>query len=130
MFKGNQHLLKRCPAAKVLGLKVSCPVILIKNMTRGFYNGQRGIIKALEDNGPTVDFDGKLVKLKPEKFEISTDRGQTVKAKREQYPLKVAYGLSVHHAHGLTIPYLVVDSRSFFQARAVWCCSRPSYDQR
>ena len=38
-----------------------------------------------------MDFDGKLVKLKPEKFEISTDRGQTVKAKREQYPLKVAY---------------------------------------
>ena len=62
-----------------------------------------------------MDFDGKLVKLKPEKFEISTDRGQTVKAKREQYPLKVAYGLSVHRAQGLTIPYLVVDSRSFFK---------------
>ena len=43
--EGSQHYLNKFVAQKNLGLKINCPVMLIRNLSDTFVNGLRGVVK-------------------------------------------------------------------------------------
>lgn len=70
---------------------------------------------ATEDDGPTVKFDhGQVLKLSRRDFTVPGCKASSIK--REQFPLRLAYALTVHRAQGQTIPALIVDCEGFFKA--------------
>lgn len=103
---GKGHVLHRCPASKVLALKVGVPVVLLKNLSPDFVNGLRGTVHQLDDS-PVIDFQGKLLKLQQYNFAYQGGR-------RLQYPIKVSYALTVHRAQGQTLDKVIVDCKDFF----------------
>ncbi|XP_061171689.1 uncharacterized protein LOC133181165 [Saccostrea echinata] len=115
--EGNIQLLRKSPVQKHLLLKKDAPVILLKNLASGLYNGMRGTIHSLEkDKPPVVNFSGKLVTMKQANFDIfDPDRNVTL-ACRKQYPLSLAFALTVHRAQGQTLEFVEVDCYSFFCA--------------
>ena len=69
----------------------------------------------MEESGPMVNFDGKRMKMTKSTFEICSEGGHVL-ATRSQYPLKLAFALTIHRAQGQTLPQLVVDCYGFFKA--------------
>ena len=77
------------------------------------YNGQKGIVHSFDvETGPVVNFGGKLVAVPKLKFEIFDPSTHTVLATRTQYPLKLAYALTVHRAQALEFRRLEIDCYS------------------
>ena len=99
----------------MLSLKVGAPVILIRNLQSGMFNGSRGTVHSLEPNkAPVVNINGRLIVAEQCRFEIYDPSSKTVLAVRTQYPFKLAYGLTVHRAQGQTVKKLEIDCHSFF----------------
>ena len=112
---GKVELLKSCGAEKTLALKVGAPVILIRNLQAGMFNGSRGIVHSLEPNkAPIVNINGRLIVAEKCRFEVYDPKSKSVLASRTQYPFKLAYGLTVHRAQGQTVDKLEIDCYSFF----------------
>ena len=102
-------------AEKILALKVAAPVILIRNLHSGLFNGTRGKVHALEQNiPPIIYFKGRLIVAEKCRFEVYDPKSKSILAVRNQYPLKLAFGLTVHRAQGQTLDKVEVDCFSFF----------------
>lgn len=83
-------------------------------MTRGLCNGTKGFVHSIEGDDPIINFNGKLFSMNKVMFEVFDTRQDKIRASRFQYPLKLAFCLTVHKAQGRTEPYLEVDCFSFF----------------
>jgi hypothetical protein len=101
---GPSSQLRHITGKKCLMLKVNSPVILLKNLSRELVNGSRGKVIQLDDDGPTVDFNGKAVKLHQESFTVYDTVKRVVSAERSQYPVALAFALTIHKSQGLTLP--------------------------
>ena len=113
-YLGETRYLRRCSAPVFLHLKVGSPVICLRN-TSGIVNGQLGYVVSLEDTYPTFDFDGKLLNLPKQSFNVYHHYTRQIIASRLQFPIKLAYAITVHRAQGQTLPYVIVDCSSFFK---------------
>jgi hypothetical protein len=111
---GRSELLRSCAACKVLTLKVGAPVILIRNISEGLYNGCIGQVSSISQDNIVVNFDQRLVNMERCLFEIYDPTSEKVLASRQQFPLRLAYAMTVHRAQGQSIQYLDVDCYSFF----------------
>jgi hypothetical protein len=97
-------------------LKVGCQVMLLRNMTTELVNGSVGIVENLSPL--EVRFSGistRVERLTEELFELvwSDKYGRMIKIKfatRKQYPLVLAYALTINKAQGLTLERLVVNA--------------------
>ena len=79
------------------------------------FNGLRGKVYKLEkDKPPIIDFGGKIVTLERSKFEIYDSIQYKTLAIRTQYPVILAYAMTVHRAQGQTLEFVEVDCKSFF----------------
>ena len=106
---------KDCKAPRNLELKEGCRVILLKNIdiSNGLVNGSCGTVKKLAPSSIYVLFDnGQSIHLEPEEFEYSTE-GKP-KIIRNQYPLRLAYGITIHKSQGMTFDKLVVNFSKIF----------------
>ncbi|XP_069103900.1 uncharacterized protein [Argopecten irradians] len=112
--EGEVKLLMHSAAPKNLLLKVGAPVILIRNLEHNLFNGTRGVVTKLTEEGPVISVAGKNVPVPLTKFEVYDKTKKVTLATRLQYPVKLAFALTVHRAQGQTIPYLEVDCFSFF----------------
>lgn len=111
-------------------LKVGAQVMLIINLDveNGFVNGSRGVVVDIYEPGHelytqgavVVQFaNGSLKVIKHHKQSFKDDNSSTDspdRASRIQYPLKLAYALTVHKSQGLSIDYLEVDLKGCFTA--------------
>ena len=95
-------------------LKVGAPVILIRNISEGLYNGCIGQVSSISQDNIVVNFDQRLVNMERCLFEIYDPTSEKVLASRQQFPLRLAYAMTVHRAQGQSIQYLDVDCYSFF----------------
>lgn len=124
---GRSELLRSCAACKVLTLKVGAPVILIRNISEGLYNGCIGQVSSISQDNIVVNFDQRLVNMERCLFEIYDPTSEKVLASRQQFPLRLAYAMTVHRAQGQSIQYLEVDCYSFFAPRpngsSNWTCN-------
>lgn len=117
---------KNCRAEKEIALKLSAKVMLLVNMdfNKGLINGACGSIMRFNENSITIKFDnGVEANIPKHKFEyFYNDR---VVAERTQYPLRLAYGITIHKSQGMTLDKLVVDcSRIFERGQAYVAMSR------
>lgn len=123
------------PADETLPLKIGAQVMFIKNDSgedRKFFNGKIGIIKELnlDRDQIVVNFtDGsEEVTVKREKWEnirYKYDKGEDkieeeVLGTFSQYPLRLAWAITIHKSQGLTFERAVIDAGTSFAAGQVY----------
>ena len=110
------NLDKYCKVPQVLTLKNNCRVMLLKNLDfeQGLINGSCGTIEKIEEDGILVNFDNGILKsIKPQEFDYQKD-GKLL-ARRVQYPLRLAYGITIHKSQGMTLDEVFIDFNRIFE---------------
>jgi uncharacterized protein YpbB len=110
-----------------LELKVGAQVMFVKNdpnPEKLFYNGKIGVLKRVEDDNlfvkcPDDDFVIEVKKLKWEntKFALNTQTDEIeeqVIGTFEQYPLRLAWAITIHKSQGLTFEKAIIDANAAF----------------
>ncbi len=126
------------PADVELRLKVGAQVMFIKNDTGGdrrFYNGMIGEVTELTPETVVVrsSDSAELITVKQDNWQNISyslpDNGDEMKEVLEgefmQFPLRLAWAITIHKSQGLTFEHAVIDaSRSFAPGQAYVALSR------
>jgi ATP-dependent DNA helicase PIF1 len=117
-------------AEKHLVLKIGAEVILLYNLSNKLTNGTRGQVTKLEADGPTVNFYNVGITCKLTRaswFAYKTASSCHVIGQRDQYPLKLAWGITAHKSQGQTLLAAHVHSgREFVPGQLYVAASRVS----
>lgn len=115
-----------CNAEKCITLKVGVRVMLLINLDfeRGLINGSCGVVKEIDEEYVLVNFDNGITsKITKHDFEFYNN--EKLIAVRKQFPLRLAYGITIHKSQGMSLDKLVVDcSRIFEKGQAYVALSR------
>jgi len=140
--KHIETIKKDCPALETLNIKIGAQVMTLKNDFNGEYiNGSMGEYLGLEnhevmtgvlDGEPLLEIESCMkIKIFDSKKIIYVPKGQWENEKKkfdpitnevvretlaifEQYPVKLAYAITVHKSQGMSLDYLEVDFRNIF----------------
>jgi ATP-dependent DNA helicase PIF1 len=118
-------------AEQNLRLKEGAQVMFIKNDTgddRKFYNGKIGKIKSIRNNEIWISFpqedDLLLEKSSWQSFEYKTDTEEAIVQQQvgefSQYPIKLAWAVTIHKSQGLTFDHAIIDAGKSFVAGQVY----------
>ena len=109
------------PIEEQLTLKVGVPVLFTINKWGKYANGERGIIKQIEDEYIVVEKEEVFVRVEPHDFDLlemkSDDKGKIKSIKLatlSQFPLKLAYAVTIHKSQGMSIDNLVCNVDNIF----------------
>lgn len=121
------------PAEKILKLKVGAQVMFIKNdkgEARRYFNGKLATVSSLENNSIRVRFvnETEELELEKEKWEnirYSYDNKNDHVNQEElgtftQYPVRLAWAITIHKSQGLTFEKAIVDAGASFAAGQVY----------
>lgn len=124
---------KNYPTEKDLMLKMGAKVMIIKNDTgtpRKFYNGKIGIVKQLNNDEITILSldDNTEIKINRMEWENVSYKSnpKTLKIEEEiigkfvQFPLRLAWAITIHKSQGLTFKKAVIDAGDAFAAGQVY----------
>jgi ATP-dependent DNA helicase PIF1 len=109
-------LKKSCLAPEKLHLKVGAYVMCVKNnFEEGYVNGTLGIVVSCKRNLPPVirTLAGREIKIEQASWKIE-EEGRT-KAEITQYPLRHAWGITVHKSQGMSLDAVEVDLSKAFE---------------
>ena len=112
---------KNCPAEKVLKLCKGAQVMITCNNSEiGVVNGSRGVLIGFSDEDPIIKLiDGREVII--EKHTWSMDISDDKIIKKIQYPLKLAYAITIHKSQGMTLDCVETDiGKSIFEYGQVY----------
>ena len=135
-FEANIHgdfLESSYPADKELMLKVGAQVMFTKNdltQEKRYYNGKIGtvtrlneeeiVIKCVEDNYE-INVDSHTWENLRYAYNDTTDKiDEDVIGTFEQYPLKLAWAVTIHKSQGLTFDKVIIDAGHAFAAGQVY----------
>lgn len=118
-------------AEQSLKLKEGAQVMFIKNDTgddRKFYNGKIGKVKSIKDGQIYISFpqedDLLLEKTSWQSFEYKADPEEAIVQQQvgefSQYPIKLAWAVTIHKSQGLTFDNAVIDAGKSFVAGQVY----------
>jgi ATP-dependent DNA helicase PIF1 len=118
-------------AEQSLKLKEGAQIMFIKNDTgenRKFYNGKIGKIKSVTDGEIYIAFpdeeDLLLEKTSWQSFEYKTDTEEAIVQQQvgefSQYPIKLAWAVTIHKSQGLTFDSAIIDAGKSFVAGQVY----------
>lgn len=114
------------PCELSLKLKVGAQVMFIKNDPEGlqrFYNGKIGTVRAFREKEIEVeDAEGFVIQVQPylwENIRYTVDEEnqgiqEVVIGKFVQYPLRLAWAITIHKSQGLTFEKAIVDIEKVF----------------
>ena len=114
--EGDMNKLRKLSVPKVLHLKLNCPVMLVKNLSANLVNGLQGTIVEIGNNTVTVKFESSVTEIKKETFTVYSSIENKVVASRQQLPLVLSYGVTIHKAQGLTMDRVEIDCSNIFKA--------------
>lgn len=119
------------PTAFYLTLKVGAQVMFIKNDTDGlYYNGKIGIVTSLDNDKVCVrctgeereievaqqEWENAHYTINPETHEIQTE----IQGVFRQYPLRLAWAITIHKSQGLTFERAIIDAGHSFAPGQVY----------
>ena len=118
-------------AERVLRLKVGVPVMLIRNLeerNKHYYNGQIGKVVNIKPESIEVEFDDELVAVTQAlwqsfDYEFNESAGTVkgkVKGSLQQFPLRLAWGITIHKSQGLTFETAMIQIEKSFTAGQVY----------
>ena len=126
------------PTEELLELKTGARVMFLRNDNteeRLFFNGKIGTVTGFGEGCVYVLGDGDNVPVKIEhhewhntKYELDQSSGQiteTITGSFKQYPLRLAWAITIHKSQGLTFDKVIVDAgRSFAHGQVYVALSR------
>jgi len=109
---------------KNLEFKIGAPVLFSRNAWN-YFNGERGVVVNVDASYVYVEkSDGKVVKLESVAQSKSLWKEKTLKGKKEmveenlfsvyQYPIKLAFAITIHKSQGMSIEDLIIDTNEIF----------------
>jgi ATP-dependent DNA helicase PIF1 len=118
-------------AEQSLKLKEGAQVMFIKNDVgddRKFYNGKIGKVKSIRNTEIWISFsheeDILLEKSSWQSFEYKTDTEEAIIQQQvgefSQYPIKLAWAVTIHKSQGLTFDHAIIDAGKSFVAGQVY----------
>lgn len=116
-----ENFKKALPVSPHLELKVGAYVLFCTNKHGVYYNGQRGIVEAISDDEIMVSKNGGIVRVEKHEFTLSENTilddevRQEPLASIKQFPLKLAYAITIHKSQGMSIDTLVCNIDKIFE---------------
>lgn len=109
---------------KELELKIGVPVLFTRN-SWNYFNGERGVVVNVDATYIYVQkSDGVIIKLESVAQSKSVWKSKTIKGKQEmvedelfsiyQYPIKLAYAITIHKSQGMSIEDLIIQTNEIF----------------
>lgn len=118
------------PAELELALKEGAQVMFLKNdlVQKRYYNGKIGVVKSLTKDKVIVDCDGVEIEVGKETWENSRYTLNHADGKLEQetlgtftqYPLRLAWAITIHKSQGLTFEKVMIDAGAAFSSGQVY----------
>ena len=113
------------PADKSLILKKKAQVMMLRNDPQGrYYNGKIGYINAMFDDHVEVQFPDspESIEVKPETWnntryqldEQTKEISEIVEGTFTQFPLRLAWAITIHKSQGLTFDHAIIDAQKAF----------------
>ena len=126
-FSENQF-----PNDEVLELKPGCQVMFIRNDASGekkYFNGKLAEVLEVEEKEIVVQIDGsdetyilKKETWEQKKYSLASDKTikEEVLGSFNQYPIRLAWAVTIHKSQGLTFDRLIVDAGQSFASGQVY----------
>lgn len=117
---GDDKCLVGCRAEKKLTLKIGCPVMLLWNKPEfDLSNGSIGVVTGFQPqtDSPIVRFNsGPELVIERQEWKVLERHAYGFKtiAQRTQYPLAIAYSISIHKSQSLSLDHVEVDLKGTF----------------
>ncbi len=121
------------PVEETITLKEGAQIMFVKNDTgedRQYYNGKLGVIKSITSEKLVVHFikEGNDIKLKKEiwrniRYTYNKDSDEIEEEELgsfSQYPVRLAWAITIHKSQGLTFDKAVIDAGDSFAAGQVY----------
>lgn len=119
------------PTEETLTLKEGARVMFIRNddqKPRRFYNGKLGIVANIGDNAIKVSCEDGEIEVEPMTWENIRykENAQSGKIEEEmlgtfkQYPLRLAWAITIHKSQGLTFDKVIIDAARAFASGQVY----------
>lgn len=111
-----ETLKKSCLAPATLRLKAGARVMFVKNnYEKGFVNGTLGIVAGLSEYGGVRVrvANGRVIEAPRVKWLI--EDGGRILAELEQYPLRLAWAITIHKSQGMSLDAADIDLSGSFE---------------
>ncbi|MEA3490895.1 MAG: AAA family ATPase [Campylobacterota bacterium] len=112
---------KMLPVSEQLILKEGVPILFTVNKWGKFVNGERGILRSIEEDHLIVEKEEEFVRVERHTFDLldmlvkPDGTIETISlATLSQFPLKLAYAVTIHKSQGMSIDRLVCNVDNIF----------------